>query len=564
MNKALLWAKPSLRLCLPLLLAFVLLWRGAIIGESSGLREKNPSPFATPTSTSVASGAEEPSLGREVAVSRHLQDGEEFSLAIADLIDHGRHLFEAAWTIEEGAGRPLMKGTGILLADPTHPLTFPRNFNRVSGPDANSCAGCHNRPTVGGSGDFVTNVFVLGQRFDFATFAEDDIVPGRSGLDEQGRPITPESIGNLRATTGMFGSGYVEMLARQITADLQTIRDQIGPGESRRLVSKGINFGVLSRTQEGIWQASDVEGIPAQSLKSNGPLDPPDLIVRPFHQSGTVISLREFTNSAFNHHHGIQSTERFGIYTDPDGDGVVDELTRADVTATVLFQATLPVPGRVIPNHPIIEAAVLQGEQIFDQIGCTVCHIPTLPLDREGWIFSEPNPYNPARNLLIGDAPSLAVDLGDPALPGPRLQPENGVVHVPIYTDFKLHDITSGPDDPNAELLDLNQVGNREQMFAGNRRFLTARLWGVANQPPYFHHGKFTTMREAVLAHAGEAEESRRAFEALSNDERNAVIEFLKTLQILPADSQHRIVDEQGSPKVWPPASIPSSVSTEE
>lgn len=76
----------------------------------------------------------------------------------------------ARWTVEEGAGRPKSKGTGLPLADEQDPLVFPRNFNRISGPDTNSCAGCHNMPATGGGGDIVANVFVLGQRFDFATF----------------------------------------------------------------------------------------------------------------------------------------------------------------------------------------------------------------------------------------------------------------------------------------------------------------------------------------------------------------------------------------------------------
>ena len=49
----------------------------------------------------------------------------------------------------------------------------------------------------------------------------------------------------------------------------------------------------------------------------------------------------------------------------------------------------------------------------------------------------------------------------------------------------------------------------------GNCRFLTKRLWGAANEPPFFHHGLFTTLRQSILAHAGEARPSRRAFEAL-------------------------------------------------
>src|SRR5260370_30325384 len=103
------------------------------------------------------------SIGREVAIDRHLQDGDEFSIPLPDLLAHGKRLFTAVWAIEEGGGRPLAKGTGAKLSDPSSPLEFPRNFNRISAPDAKSCAGCHNLPfgiaRVGG--DIVGNVVVL-------------------------------------------------------------------------------------------------------------------------------------------------------------------------------------------------------------------------------------------------------------------------------------------------------------------------------------------------------------------------------------------------------------------
>jgi len=60
------------------------------------------------------------------------------------------------------------------------------------------------------------------------------------------------------------------------------------------------------------------------------------------------------------------------------------------------------------------------------------------------------------------------------------------------------------------------------------------RLWGIGNSGPYFHHGKFTTMREAIEAHSGEALASRQAFDGLSAYDRDCIIEFLKSLQILP------------------------------
>jgi hypothetical protein len=291
-----------------------------------------------------------------------------------------------------------------------------------------------------------------------------------------------------------------------------------------------------------------VEGVPAASLVANGSNSAPSLVIRPFHQAGRVISLREFSNNAFHHHHGIQSTERFGHGTDSDGDGFRDEMTRADVTAVSVFQATLPEPGRVLPREPEVQTAIQLGEARFSSIGCARCHVPALPLSAQGRIYTEPNPFNPPGNLQPGEAREFSIDLSDERLPQPRLQPdEAGTVHVPAFTDFKLHDICSGPDDPNQEPLDMQQPSGSEEFFGGNRKFLTKRLWGAASEPPYFHHGKFTTLREAVHAHAGEALESRTAFQALPAYEQDAVIEFLKSLRILPPGTRILTIDENGS-----------------
>ncbi len=504
--------------------------------------------------TAAAVWADGSQVGREVAIPRHLADGDEFRMGLHQLLDFGRALFTANWTSQEGGGRPMTKGTGAPLSDGDAPLTFPRNFNRISGPDANSCAGCHNAPfgIAGGGGDIVANVFVLGQRFDFATFdGNESPLPGTVGShDESGEPVTLGSIANSRNTLGMFGSGYIELLAREVTVDLQAIRNSLQPGQSRALTSKGLSFGSLARGADGSWDTSRVEGLPAPSLSSAGPSSPPNLILRPFHQAGAVISLRQFTNNAFNHHHGIQTAERFGDDTDPDGDGFIAEMTRADVTAVSIFQATLAVPGRVIPHDPDVEAAVLTGERLFAQVGCTGCHVPKLPLADS--TFSEPNPFNPAGNLQPGDAPDYRIDLNDARLPRPRLYARKGVTWVSAYTDLKLHDITSGPDDPNRETLDMNQPAGSAGFFAGNGKFLTRKLWGAANEPPFFHHGKYTTLREAVLAHHGEAQAVTDKFNGLTVSEQAAVIEFLKTLQVLPRGTRSRIVDERFQPRTWP------------
>ena len=67
-------------------------------------------------------------LGREVSIEHHLQDGEEFEIPVPDLVKFGERLFEAKFTIQEGAGRPLSKGTGAAISDPSSPLVFPRKL----------------------------------------------------------------------------------------------------------------------------------------------------------------------------------------------------------------------------------------------------------------------------------------------------------------------------------------------------------------------------------------------------------------------------------------------------
>ncbi|TLZ60120.1 MAG: thiol oxidoreductase [Gammaproteobacteria bacterium] len=515
-------------------------------------------------------------VGREVAIPRHLQDGEEFTTPLNQLIQYGAQLFSAKFTIQEGAGRPLSKGTGAALSDPTSPLVFPRNFDRVSSPEANACSGCHNVPVPGAGGDRVTEVFVLAQRFDRLTFDHNDTITTRGAIDESGKLVTMENVTNDRKTIGMNGSGFVEMLARQMTADLQAERDATPLGGSSRLTSKGILFGSLTHNADGTWNVSQVQGLAAPSRSSTG-TTPPSLIIRPLHQVGNVVSLRQFSNNAFNHHHGLQAEERFGLNADPDGDGFTNELTVADLTAVSLFQATMAVPGRVIPNDPAVEHANLLGEAVFDQIGCASCHA-TLPLTsnsnpglpgQPGWIYFEPSPYNPATgpnapNLRLGPlnypatAPALAVDLTSEALPLPRLQARQGVIMVELYSDLKLHDISATSDpktDPECEPLDQNQPAGSPAFFAGNCKFITRKLWGFYNQGGAFmHHGKFTTAREAVEAHNGEALSQRQTFDALPIDRQNAVIEFLKSLQVLPPGAGSLVVDEHGKPKRWPPS----------
>lgn len=70
-------------------------------------------------------------IGHETGVLVHLQDGQEFKMPLPNLIAFGKSLFVARFTTDDGLGRPLTIGTGAPLSDPSSPLVFPRNSNRI-------------------------------------------------------------------------------------------------------------------------------------------------------------------------------------------------------------------------------------------------------------------------------------------------------------------------------------------------------------------------------------------------------------------------------------------------
>lgn len=453
-------------------------------------------------------------VGERPVIESHVDQAqiESGALSLGDLFLAGQKLFNAKFNFLDGQGRPAATGGGAPRT-PDEPL-----FIRTSGPDANACFGCHNEPRSGGGGDFVANVFVLAQTLDPVTFS-----------------IDPQ-FSNERNSLGMNGSGAIEMLAREMTADLHAIREQArlaavasGAPATRPLLTKGVSFGSVTVLPDGRVDPTGIVGCDW------------DLIIKPFHQKGAVVSLREFTNNAMNHHHGMQSVERFGLGVDHDQDGVVNELTVGDITATTIYQAALNVPTRVPSKVPARRAAAEQGEVIFAQIGCTQCHMAELILNNP--VFSEPNPYNPPGNLRPGMVSHPFT--WDLTMQGeaPRIErrPDGSAV-VRAFTDLKRHDLN---DD------DYNHFAN-EQVPQGalngfspasvftipppprpTRQFLTRKLWDAGSSAPYGHRGDLTTLTEAIYYHGGEARAVRDAYFALPATDQAAVIEFLMSLQVV-------------------------------
>ena len=357
----------------------------------------------------------------------------------------------------------------------------------------------------GGAGSFAVNAFTSGgtESADF-----DNVDPQFS---------------NERNTNHMFGSGLQELLAREMTADLKALRAKArdeartsGQPVTVSLDTKGVTFGTLTVDPDGMMDTSKIEGVDA------------DLVIRPFSQKGVFPSLRNFTVNVLNAHHGIEADERFDYAmtgeADFDGDGVVDEFAPGLVSALVAWQASLPAPILVPFDNADWQAEADTGEALFASTGCAACHVSALPL--KSAIFSDPGPDDTAGTLMVKDvAEPASYDLGQ--LDWVKALPRNdkGEIMVPLFGDLKRHKIADDKHPHfNNELMGQN--------FVPRDTFITAELWGVADTAPFGHRGDLTTLDEAIRAHGGEATDSVNAYMALSDDERAAIITFLKTMRM--------------------------------
>ncbi len=451
-----------------------------------------------------AAGAADP--WSENAVSRHIDQrdytGTLDPARLGELIDAGEALFVAKYTTGDGAGRPLAT-QAIIPTKRKRPVE--QAFQRMQGMDANACSSCHNDPVTGGAGDFSVNVFVS-EGFGNADF--DSVDPQFS---------------NERNTNHLMGAGLVELLAREMSADLQNQRNQAirtaksdGVKQSVHLVSKGVDFGVLTIHPDGIVDLTGLDGIDT------------DLVIRPFSQKGVMTSLRQFTINALNDHHGMQADERFGARwtgeADFDGDGHDREITAGDVSALVAWQASRPPPVTRAPDNEEWRALAGEGRARFDDFGCAECHRPALPL--ESLAFSDPGPLDAAGTLRLGEGGDGAVynlALLDWAKTLPR--DDEGRVLVPLFGDLKRHKIADRQ---------IAVLGNEllAQRFVERDIFMTSELWGIASTAPYGHRGDLTTLNEVILAHGGEARDSRDRYANANEDDRRALIAFLKTMEI--------------------------------
>jgi len=141
------------------------------------------------------------------------------------------------------------------------------------------------------------------------------------------------------------------------------------------------------------------------------------------------------------------------------------------------FEAFLRFLGP--PPRGEITAEVLRGEQIFAQVKCASCHVPVL--------FTGPSP-----NPVFDRRP------------------------VALFSDLLLHDIGTGDGIVQGD--------------ARGEEIRTQALWGLRVRRGLLHDGSAATVTAAILRHNHEGAEARRLFQALSEQDTEALLAFLDSL----------------------------------
>jgi len=396
------------------------------------------------------------------------------------------------FTTDEGLGNALSPP----LAGPNpRPNSKKIHTGKFGGPDAKTCNECHFVGGTDGTGDVAHNLLQDGDGVNLST-----------ALPRQPRQV--------------IGVGALQQLGIEMTADLQAqlaaAKNQAASTQAAvaaKLSSKGIGFGFIVAQPTGAVDFTGLQGVDS------------DLVVKPLGWKGRVANARRFVEGGFQVHLGMASQALIAKNcsatpipgtvgdgpdcTDPDKDGVRDEITEAQLTEMALYATLLQIPVRQNPTDATALTRVQTGEKLFAQAQCGSCHVTSLKLNST--IHAEAPD-------LSGGAPfkvDLTVDGRIPRL----TKNADGSATVELFSDLKRHDM-------GASLADQHSTFGT---FAPNL-WLTSPLWGVGQSAPYLHDGRAATLQDAITLHDGEALASRNAFLALTADNQKQIVEFLNTL----------------------------------
>lgn len=351
--------------------------------------------------------------------------------------------------------------------------------------NAQSCRECHQSPVVGGISQ-VTELRV-GYQDAHGNFSNPNITIGDGAFTVQNRSLV-----NDRAIcpSADFSSTEVQEHAPD-HANVHTLRTSLNT------LGDGFIEAISSTTIINL--AND------QCQKTNGTVcgqviqvpvleAPGQTRVARFGWKNQHASLLSFSSDAYLNEMGV--TNRFNptdlttlckTTTDPEDQPGSDGLSDIDHFARFMRASKAPARDSNLENTADAQA----GAAIFDRIGCDTCHVPTIVTAPAGSVIN-------GGMLIVPDA------LG------------NKIIHP--YGDFLLHNVGTGDG--------IVQNGGP----ATAQKLRTPPLWGVRLRSRFLHDGRALTFTDAIQAHNNEGSAAARAFLNLSNQEKQQLLTFLKSL----------------------------------
>jgi CxxC motif-containing protein (DUF1111 family) len=371
--------------------------------------------------------------------------------------------------------------------------------------NAQSCRECHQNPTSGGTSQ-VSELRVghegPDQRFqnpDIPIAHGTEIISGRTLVND--RAICPsaafpnteiqehvpetENIRTTRVSLGLLGDGFVEAVADQTFVELA--RQQCK--EKRHKICGKVLYVPI------------VEA-------------PGETGVGRFGWKNQQASLLSFSGDAYLNEMGITTrlfpdevTKLCNTAPEPNDSPDPDGLDDLDHFARFIRASKAPARDSQLADTPQAK----KGSGLFDNVGCSTCHVRTLTTA-------------PAGTKINGGKFTIPDALG-------------GKTFYP-FSDFLLHDVGTG-DGIAVPMIEhygrkMYQIRwknfSPENLQTAANKLRTAPLWGVRFRNRLMHDGKSTTLRDAILRHRGEAVEVTHHFQRLSRSDQEAILEFLSSL----------------------------------
>jgi len=203
-----------------------------------------------------------------------------------------------------------------------------------------------------------------------------------------------------------------------------------------------------------------------------------DPVIGRFGLKSRIATIDDFTADAYQGDMGMTTPMRPVELANPDG-LLDDQRTGVDLDIAHVDRVAFYIRRIAIPKRVGLTE---QGAALFEQVACAACHVPTL----------KTRATYPIAKLAGIDAP--------------------------VYTDLLLHDMGTALADGLTDSV------------ATSAQWRTAPLIGLRFARTYLHDGRAHSVAEAVTAHDGEARASVLAFQALSQDDQRALIEFVEAL----------------------------------